>query len=213
MTLPPELRERVYEYIAMTQTTRHVRAECRETVSTPEYKVTTSAITATCRLVHNEYEDWARKTTTAVEFTAVDMDFSHIIDFFHRRVDAKYLSILQMNQATIRVNMVVRSDQGCRFDMSEFHAWALFLIGIKLEVAYHSDHATWMTIFEAADPDLVEQCVVDESSPQVVRDNIDEIRNVAGAFDKAMWRAYPDFSAALQARRHQAFDRLAEEVE
>lgn len=207
MTLPPELRERVYEYIALTHTMRRVRTVYSESVSTSEYKITTSAITATCRLIHNEYEDVARKTTTAVEFTAIDMDFNHIANYFHRQVDAKYVAILQLNESTIHVNMVVRNHRSCKFDMNVFYAWALFLIGIKLEAAYHSDHATWMAVFEATAPGLTEQCVIEENSTQVIRDNIEEIRNIAGAFDKAMWRAYPEFREELQARRHREFDR------
>ena len=114
------------------------------------------------------------------------MDFTHIINYFHRQVDAKPLAILQLNNATIHVNMIVRNYCSCNFDMSEFYAWALFLIGIKLEAAYRSDYATWMAIFEAADPDLSEKCVIEENSTQVVRDITEEIRNTAGAFDKAI---------------------------
>ena len=60
MTLPPELRERVDEYIALTHTKRRFRTVYRESISASEYKITTSAITATCRITHNEYEDGAR---------------------------------------------------------------------------------------------------------------------------------------------------------
>jgi hypothetical protein len=45
-------------------------------------------------LIHTEYEDAARKTTTGIEFTVIDEDFDHIISYFHRYVDAKYLAIL-----------------------------------------------------------------------------------------------------------------------
>ena len=201
MTLPPEIRERVYEYIALRHTTRRIRIINSESVS-----VTTSAIAATCRLIFDEYEDVARKTTTALEFTAIDMDLNHIIEYFHRYVDTQYLAILQLNEATIHVNMAIRNS--FRIDMVEFYTWALFLIGIKLEVAYHGDPTTWMAIYEATpDPSLPEQCVIEENSPQIVRDNIEEFRSIAEAFNKAVWAAYPYFFEELQDKRHQEFNR------
>ena len=205
MTLPPELRERIYEYIALGHTTRRVHTGNSKSASL-EYKITSSAITATCRLIHSEYEDVAEKTTTGVEFTAIDMNFNHIIDCFRRYVDTKYLAILQLNEATIHVNMFVHGS--CKFEISEFYTWALFLIGIKLEMAYHSDPTTWMAIYEVnLDPSLPEQCVIEENSTQIIRDKIEAICSIAEAFNKAIWAAYPYFFEELQDKRHHEFNR------
>ena len=79
MTLAPEIRERVYEYIALRHTTRRIQIISSESVS-----VTTSAIAATCGLIFNVYEDVARNTTMSLYFTTIDMDLSHAIEYFHR---------------------------------------------------------------------------------------------------------------------------------
>jgi hypothetical protein len=134
------------------------------------------------------------------------MDFNRIIGYFHRYVDTKCLATLQRNKATIHVNIAVRNS--FTIDISGFYTWALFLIGIKLGVAYHSDPTTWMAIYEATpDPSLLERCVIEENSTQSIRDNIKEIRNIAEAFDKAVWAAYPYFFEKLQRKRHREFDR------
>jgi hypothetical protein len=148
----------------------------------------------------------ARKATTSVEFTATDMDFRHIVNYFRRQVDAKYLTILQLNKAKICVNMVVLNNPSFKSDMEAFYAWALFLIGIKLEAVYL---ATWMNIFEASDGNLAEKCLIGENSSQIVCDNIEGIRNAARVFDKARWLAYPKFRVELQARRRREWDRRA----
>lgn len=203
MTLPPELRARVYEYIALEHTTRRVRAVYSERVDGLEYKITTSAVTATCRLIHGEYEDVARKATTALEFTAIDLDFNPIVYCFHRRVDAKFLATLRMNKATIRINLVLRNHHS-RMDLQQFYTWALFLLDVKLEATYHADDSTWSFIHEASDShaDLAELCVIDEHSTQAVRENIEEIRRIAGVFDRAVWSAYSYFFDELQTRYH-----------
>jgi hypothetical protein len=205
-TLPPELRERVYEHIALTHTTHHVRTMYDESAGASEFKVTTSAITATCRLIHKEYKFLARKTITKVEFTMINADFDSIIDYFHRKVDAEFLIILQSNRATIHVNMVIDNDLKCKVDIQDFYRWALFLIEIKLEVAYWDDPALWMAIHALTDEDLAENCVIKDNSSQILRDNIEDIRDIAQTFDKARWGAYPKFFHELQVRYRREWD-------
>jgi hypothetical protein len=62
---------------------------------------------------------------------------------------------------------------------------------------------------QEADPDtsLLEQRVIEENSTQPARENIEEIRKTAEAFDGAAWTTYPAFFKELQAKRHQEFDR------
>lgn len=213
LTLPPELRTRVYEYVASANTTRRISTMYSNDENSSEYRITTSAITATCRLVHNEYEDVARKATTALEFTATNMDFNHIIHYFHHKIDAGYLTMLRLNRSIILVDVARNNDPGFAFDIDDFYDWALFLTDIELEAQYQSDRTTWMEIFESPNPDLVEMCVADENSTQAVRDKIGEIRDMAAVFDKAMWRAYPSFREEAQARRRREWDlRMAAEA-
>lgn len=206
MTLPPELRERVYEFVALANPARQIRTIHNEASATAEHKISTSAVTATGRLVHVEYEDVARKATTSFEFAVMNMDVRHIIDYFHRHVDSKYLAILQQNKATICIDLIIRDDSSAAWELSIFYQWALFLLRTKLEVIYRGEPETWMAILEAASPNFVEQSTEVEERSQEVRGNVEGIRNVARAFDKAMWTAYPDFSRELQVRRHRAFD-------
>jgi hypothetical protein len=145
-TLPRELRDRVYEYIALTHTTHHVRTVYDESTNASEIKSTTSAMTATCRLIHKEYKFLARKTMTKVECTITNMNFDSIIDYSQSKVDAQFLRILQSNRATIHVNMVIDNDLRCEMDIRDFYRWALFLIEIKLEVTYWDNPAVWMAI-------------------------------------------------------------------
>ena len=208
MTLPPQLRQSVYGYIALSHTTRRVRIVHSKSVGTSMFKTTTAAITATCRLVHEEYEAVARKVVTSIEFTVMNMNFNHVIGYFCREVDATYLANLQSNKATIQINMAIR-DRSFNFDMGDFYIWAVFLIGVQLQPAYVSDRATWMDIFESPVPDLTKWSVVEEDSAQIIRGNIGGIRKVAKEFDKALWRAYSTFRVELQARRHREWDRRA----
>lgn len=206
MTLPPALRERVYEYVALSHTTRHVRTVYSESDSDHEFKITTSAISATCRLVKREYEAVARKSTTTLEFTSTNMDFSPIIDYFNREVDARFLATLRQNKATILVNIVIDNQDNHR-DIAKFYPWALFLIGVQLEAAYQSDIQTCMEIHIAKGRlEFEEQCVLDRNNPANVRDNIEEIRKLAGDFDKETWKAYPAFFKEMQIRYHREWD-------
>lgn len=80
MTLPPELRERIYECVAHSHTTRRVRAVSSDDDTVLEFKTTTSAIIASCRLIHKEYVAVADGSTTSLEFTATNMDFAPIME-------------------------------------------------------------------------------------------------------------------------------------
>lgn len=207
MTLPPELRERIYEYVAHSYTTRRVRTVYSESGSVPEFKTTTSAISATCRLVNKEYEAVARRSTIILEFTATNMNFGLIMDYFRRKVDLQFLTILQQNKAIILVNIIIKN-QNYRRDIADFYPWALFLINVQLEAAYQSNTQTWMEIHVTTPAiEFEEQCVLDSNSPQEIRLDIEKIRKLAGDFDKAVWTAYPKFFKEMQVRYHREWDR------
>jgi hypothetical protein len=192
-TLPLEIREQIYGCIASSHTTQYVRAVYGENLSIPQYKTTTSPITATCRLIHNEYENVARKAITKVEFTITDMNFDQTIDYFRHKVNEGFLAKLRSNVATIHVNLVASRDDGCGIDIKEFYTWALFLISIKLEAVYDGEDAMWMALHISSDRDLGDECVIEDDSSESVRDNIEDIRDIAEALDKTRWRAYPRF--------------------
>lgn len=205
MTLPPELRELIYEYVALAHTTRRVRAVSSEADTVLEFNVTTSAITATCRLIYKEYVAVANKSTTSLEFTATNMDFTSIMEFFHRNVDGRFLAILQQNKATILVNIVINNNNYQR-DIADFYPWALFLINVRLEADYQSDTQTWMEIHVSRPPtEYKEQCVIDSDTSPEIRENLDKIRTLAGVFDGAVWGAYPSFFKEMQARYHRRY--------
>jgi hypothetical protein len=206
-TLPLEIREQIYEYIAFSHTTQHVRVVYGENLSIPQYKTTTSAVTAACRLIHNEYENVARKAVTKVEFTITDMNFDQTIDYFRYKVDSEFLAILQSNKATLHVKMLVCKEDRCGIDIKEFYTWALFLIRIKLEAVYDGEDAMWMALHISSDRDLGDECVIEDDSSESVRDNIEDIRDIAEALDKTRWRAYPRFFKELQVFRHREWDR------
>jgi hypothetical protein len=169
-----------------------------ENLSIPQYKTTTSAITATCRLVHNEYKSIARKAITKVEFTMTDVNFDQIIDYFRLELDAGFLAILQSNKAKIHVNMLVCKEDRCGIDIKKFYTWALFLIGIKLEAVYDGEDAMWMALHISSDRDLRDECVIENDSSESVRDNIEDIRDIAEALDRTRWRAYPRWSKSYK---------------
>lgn len=210
MTLPQELRDRIYEFIALEFSTRHIQTLYTEEVTYPTYRTTTSAITATCHEIHRDYEDVARKATTALELTAVDLKFDDIMTFFDREVDTKFLTILQLNKATVRVNILIenvqvliQNDNILEFDIKDFYPWALFLIDIKLQVEYHSDLDTWMYLFDkAVRYSLEERCVVEKNARRAIRDNIEDIRRQAAILDEAIWYHHNDFFDELQVVRH-----------
>lgn len=200
MTLPPELRERIYEYVACTHCVRRVRTKYGESSSIPDFKTTTSAISATCRLVNKEYEAVARRFTTTLEFTATNMDFGPIMVYFHRKVDPEFLATLKQNKAMVLVNISIDNQNYYR-DIAGFYPWALFLISVELEAAYQSDTHTWMEIHIAKSrAEFEEQCVLDINSPQNIRHNIEKIRKLARDFDEAVWTAYPKFFKEMQVR-------------
>lgn len=206
-TLPPELRKLVYEYVALAHTTRRIKPTHDGSVGSSGYRITTSSMTATCRLIHNEYEDVARKLIARLEFTVKDMNFNHIIEYFHGQANSIHLADLQSNRAILHINMVVCDDQRCKIDINDFYIWALFVVGTDLQAEYHGDRAAWMAIFDANGPNLTKQCQVTRSTASIVRDNMESIRDVARVFDKALWRAYAEFRGELQARRHREWDR------
>ena len=116
------------------------------------------------------------------------MDFYAIMRDFHREVDAKYLALLQQNKAIIHVNIVLSRDRRSKFDIEEWYIWALFLISTKLEATYDSNPSP--ALVNALDIKyLRERCVIPEYGPQILRDNMEEIRSKARVFEKAMWRA------------------------
>jgi hypothetical protein len=180
-TLPLEIREQIYEYIASSHTTQHVRAVYGENLSIPQYKTTTSAMTATCRLAHNEYENVARRAITKIESTITDMTFDQIIDYFRINVDAGFLTILQSNRATIYVTLVATKNDRCGINIKKFYTWALFLIGIRLEAVYDGEDAMWMALHISSDRDLRDECVIGDDSSESVCDHIEDIRGIAEA--------------------------------
>lgn len=205
MTLPPELREQIFEYVACTYSVRRVWTIYDEGNSVPDFKTTTSAISATCRLINKEYEAVARRFITTLEFTAKNMNFNPIVDYFQRKVDGRFLATLKQNNAIILVNIVIDNQNYYR-DIADFYPWALFLISVELEAAYQGDTDTWMELHIAKSrAEFEEQCVLDSNSSQDIRHNIDKIRQLAGVFDKAVWNAYPKFFKEMQVRYHREY--------
>ncbi|CZT18349.1 uncharacterized protein RCC_04193 [Ramularia collo-cygni] len=210
MTLPQELRDRIYEFIALEYPTRRIQTIHTEEVTYPIYKTTTSPITATCRSIHNDYEAIAKKLTTALEFTAINMDFQSIMTYFHRQVDPKFLTNLHLNKAKLQINILIPNvktliQDNIPFKLSlkdSFYPWALFLLNINLQVSYHSDTATWMHLFDSFREDLQDQCVVEKDTCKEIRQNIEEIRRLAGGFDRNLWLYRQDFAYDLQFIRH-----------
>lgn len=176
----------MYEYVALAPTTRRIESTHDGSSSNSGYKITTSSMTATCRLIHNEYQDAAKKLITRIGFSVEDMSFNHVIDYFHAQADPSCLSDLQSNQAILHINMVVCDDQRCKIDINDFYTWALFVIGTGLQVEYHGNRTAWMAIFDANGPDLTKRCLVTDSTSPVVRDNMESIRHVVGGLDKAL---------------------------
>ncbi|USW51688.1 hypothetical protein Slin15195_G050070 [Septoria linicola] len=208
LTLPPELRERIYEYIALSHTTRRVRTIHNSSNNAPVYKTSTSAISATCHLIHQEYEAVARRCTTVLECATINMDFDPIMAYFRDKVDSHFLTILKQNKAEILVNILITDPQHYHRNIANFYPWALFLISTHLEAIYQSDVETWMEIHIARPPtEFEEQCVIDNDTPQEIRDNIENIRKLAGDFDRDVWKAYPAFFKKMQVRYREEWDR------
>jgi hypothetical protein len=76
-----------------------------------------------------------------------------------------------------------------------------FSIGIKLEAVYDGDAATWMALHISSDTALAERCMIEDDSSEILREHIEDVRNIAKAFDKARWRTYPRFIEELRAYR------------
>lgn len=209
MTLPQELRDRIYELIALELPRRRIQTFYAAEVTYPSFKVTTSAIAATCHKINKDYEHVARKVTTALEFTALNMEFNDIITYFDREVDTKFLGMLQLNKATIHVNILIpnvktliQTDSAYSLDVKDFYPWALLLISTKLEVEYHSDLETWMYLFDYLREDLRDRCIIRKDTRRIIRENIEEIRRQAGILDNAIWHYHDDFFDELQVVRH-----------
>lgn len=207
-TLPQELLDQIYRFIALELPTLRIQTIYNEEVTYPTFKVTTSAITATCRKVHKDYEGVAQKLTTALQFTTLNLNFADIMTYFEREVDERFLTILQSNKAKIHVNILfpnvkdlIEINIPLDFDVvKEFYPWALFLTSTKLEVEYHSSVETWMYLSDNLR--LEELCVIRKNSRRVIRENIEEIGKQAEILDGTIQCHHNEFFLELQVVRH-----------
>lgn len=128
LSLPPELRTIVYEYVALFHKSHRIGLDQKSLYTT------TSGLVGVNRLISSEYPDASWTAVTELNFTVQDLNFTHVLRWF-RKLGKTHIASLQHSEAAIYVSLTFT--RPCDNDIDKLGRWLAFCADLGgMTVAY-----------------------------------------------------------------------------